>query len=68
MLFCFGDDIDLIASDLRVVEEILQHLKKNTPRIDLISILTYTKYMVADRDRGRTSGNGTIYMFTLAYL
>jgi sorting nexin-29 len=58
MLLGFADDIDIIGIDRRAVEEAFVPLKKETARIGLTINSTKTKYMVAGRDKGRSSGFG----------
>ena len=63
MLLGFADDIDIIGIGCRAVEEAYTSLKSETARIGLTINSTKTKYMVAGRDSGRSSGVGAEVVF-----
>ena len=63
MLLGFADDIDIIGIGRRAVEEAYTSLKSETARIGLTINSTKTKYMVAGRDSGRSSGVGAEVVF-----
>lgn len=58
MLLGFADDINIIGIDRSAVVEAFDPLKKETMRIGLTISSTKTKYIIAGRDRGRSSGFG----------